>query len=79
MSFLLNIVHWLGPNWEQGLDAIFPLGDNIIIESLSECNAYVLDKIRTLNGELLGVFSRPHVKEFDLNTYGSWLTCSNSY
>ena len=32
----LNIIHWFGPRWKEVADAIFNLGDNIIIETPPE-------------------------------------------
>lgn len=32
----LNIIHWFGPRWKEVTDAIFNLGDNIIIETPPE-------------------------------------------
>jgi hypothetical protein len=29
----LNIIHWFGPRWKEGADAILAMGDNIIIET----------------------------------------------
>lgn len=57
----LNIIHWLGPDYKETIDAILTLGDNIIIETPPEQEPIKKEIILYLNqigAELLSLVPR---------------------
>lgn len=74
----LNVVHHFGDKWQQVIDAILNMGDNIIIETppVEDKNAagqqyleLIENYLKSQNGEIISRFLRPTDNVFDYMFY----------